>query len=130
MYCPQCGAEFRDGFNRCSDCDVELASEPRPPEDHHPVEYVKVLETSEPTLIPVIKSLFDGAGIPFLTRGESMMDLFPSQMLGPVYKSAGAVKFRVPAEREEEARELLDAHPEDFEMPDEEGLPAPQDARD
>jgi hypothetical protein len=25
MYCPQCKAEYRQGFTRCSDCDVELA---------------------------------------------------------------------------------------------------------
>src|SRR5882762_3812390 len=24
MYCPQCKGEYRQGFTRCSDCDVEL----------------------------------------------------------------------------------------------------------
>jgi len=24
MYCPQCKAEYREGFTRCADCDVEL----------------------------------------------------------------------------------------------------------
>jgi hypothetical protein len=27
MYCPQCKAEYRQGFTRCSDCDVELVRE-------------------------------------------------------------------------------------------------------
>jgi hypothetical protein len=27
MFCPQCKAEYRDGFSRCSDCDVNLVSE-------------------------------------------------------------------------------------------------------
>jgi len=27
-YCPKCGAEYREGFTRCEDCDVELTSEP------------------------------------------------------------------------------------------------------
>jgi len=27
MYCPQCKAEYRQGFTRCSDCDVELVSD-------------------------------------------------------------------------------------------------------
>ena len=31
MFCPQCKAEYRVGFTRCSDCDVELV-------DHLPVE--------------------------------------------------------------------------------------------
>jgi hypothetical protein len=28
MYCPQCKAEYRQGFTRCADCDVELVYEP------------------------------------------------------------------------------------------------------
>lgn len=28
MYCPQCKAEYRQGFTRCADCDVELVHEP------------------------------------------------------------------------------------------------------
>lgn len=27
MFCPKCKAEYRQGFHRCSDCDVELVSE-------------------------------------------------------------------------------------------------------
>jgi len=30
MYCPQCKAEYRQGFTRCTDCDVELVYEPPP----------------------------------------------------------------------------------------------------
>ena len=26
MFCPECRAEYRPGFTRCSDCDVELVS--------------------------------------------------------------------------------------------------------
>ena len=28
MFCPQCGAEYRPGFTRCSDCDVDLVATP------------------------------------------------------------------------------------------------------
>lgn len=34
-WCPKCGAEYREGFARCSECDVELVGE-RP--DHLPVD--------------------------------------------------------------------------------------------
>jgi hypothetical protein len=27
MFCPQCRAEYRRGFTRCSDCDVDLVDE-------------------------------------------------------------------------------------------------------
>ncbi len=30
MYCPQCKTEYRQGFTRCTDCDVELVYEPPP----------------------------------------------------------------------------------------------------
>jgi len=30
MYCPNCKAEYRQGFTRCADCDVELVQEPPP----------------------------------------------------------------------------------------------------
>jgi hypothetical protein len=30
MYCPQCKAEYRQGFTRCADCDVELVHGPPP----------------------------------------------------------------------------------------------------
>ena len=28
MFCPQCNAEYRSGFTRCSDCDVDLVQDP------------------------------------------------------------------------------------------------------
>ena len=28
MFCPRCRAEYRPGFSRCSDCDVDLVQEP------------------------------------------------------------------------------------------------------
>ncbi len=34
-WCPNCGAEYREGFARCADCDVALAdAPPAPPEPH------------------------------------------------------------------------------------------------
>ena len=109
MICPQCGAEFRKGFYRCNDCDVSLIPKPPPPppEDHEAEEQVEVFQTSEVDLIPVIKSLLEGAEIPYLTEGESMMNLFPSDMLGGLYRPSAEVKFKVPATRADEALELL-----------------------
>lgn len=108
MYCPQCGAEYRRGFDRCADCDVALVHEPPAEEDHTETPYVTVFESSEADVIPVIKSLLQGAGIPFNTRGEAMMNLFPSDLLGRVMSRPGAeVSFDVPEARAEEARQLL-----------------------
>ena len=108
MYCPECGAEYRPGFDRCADCDVALVPEPPPEEDHRATTYVQVFATSQTDVIPVIKSLLRGADIPFETDGEAMMNLFPSDLLGPVWsRPRGEVRFHVPESWADEARELL-----------------------
>ena len=108
MYCPQCRAEYRPGFDRCADCDVALVRELPPEEDHDTTPFVRVFETSEIDVIPVIKSILHGAGIPFNTKGEAMMSLFPSDMLGRMMSRPGAeVSFEVPERYAEEARQRL-----------------------
>ncbi len=117
MYCPQCGAEFKEGIDRCADCDVPLVSEP--PNLHDAPEYVTILETSDLSVIPVLKTALEGARIPYHTTGEDMMEIFPSEALGALlHSSAGEVKIRVPADRAEEARELLDTTARVEEEPD------------
>ena len=117
MFCPQCGAEYRPGFDRCTDCAVDLVHEPPPEEAHRATPFVTVFETSEADVIPVIKSILRGAEIPFNTRGEAMMNLFPSDLLGRTMSRPGAeVSFEVPESYAELARELLteQALPPDF----------------
>jgi len=46
MFCPQCKAEYRAGFTKCSDCDVELVKEL--PTDPPPIS-----ETEHPQLVVV-----------------------------------------------------------------------------
>ncbi|HEX9735144.1 MAG TPA: DUF2007 domain-containing protein [Thermoanaerobaculia bacterium] len=107
MFCPECGAEYREGIARCADCDVPLVLEA--PGDSEVPKYVTILETSDLSVIPVLKTALEGAGIPYRTRGEGLMDIFPAETLGaPFHSSAGEVEIRVPAERADEARELLD----------------------
>ena len=107
MYCPECGAEFKEGITRCYDCEVELVAEP--PSEPEVEPYATVLETSEVSAIPVIKTALEAAGIPYRTRGEGLLRLFPSEALGaPFHDSAGEVLIRVPKSRAEEAREILE----------------------
>ena len=46
MYCPNCRAEYRPGFNKCSDCGGELVEELAPPGPHDP----EVRENERPDL--------------------------------------------------------------------------------
>ena len=92
--------------------DVPSHAEPNDA-DHPDPHLVTVFATSEVDLVPVIKSILDGAEIPYVTDGESMMDLFPSDMLGAaLHRPRGELRFQVPADREEEVRALLTEHPD------------------
>jgi len=108
MFCPQCGAEYREGFDQCSDCQVALV-EQAPPEAV--VEYgnvVTVLETADRALLMVAKSVLESAGIEFFATGEGVQDLFAAGRLGTGFNPmTGPVHLQVRPECAEEARALL-----------------------
>jgi hypothetical protein len=107
MFCPQCGSEYREGYTRCADCDVALVDQP-PPEPSHELDLVLLHETSDVTALPVIKSVLDGAGIPYVTEGEEAFNLLPlsGSFVVPGHSDM-AVEIHVPRERLEEAQALL-----------------------
>lgn len=110
MFCPECGAEFVAGIERCADCDVILVNEPPPEPPHEAPDYETVLETSDVSLIPMVKSVLDGAKIPYTTVGEDFVNVFPVQNLRPIFWPSATfeVRFRVPRDRADEAREVLE----------------------
>lgn len=83
-------------------------------ESEHPDPHlVTVYETSDPDMVPIIKSILDGAEIPYSLEGSSMVDLFPAQPMQPLFTDhKGELKVEVPADRAEEATALLS---QDFE---------------
>lgn len=96
MFCPECRAEYREGFTRCSDCDVPLVEELPPEIEPKDVELEKVFESSNPALLAMVKSVLEGAGIEFIASGE-----------GTQYQTLIPVWIRVPKERAAEAKALL-----------------------
>jgi hypothetical protein len=109
MFCPQCGAEYREGFDRCSDCDVALIEEgPREAQVDF-VDFVTVLETGDRSLLLVAKSVLESAGIRFCARGEGVQDLFALGRMGTGFNPlTGPVRLEVEPERADEARALLE----------------------
>ncbi|MDH3253739.1 MAG: DUF2007 domain-containing protein [Acidobacteriota bacterium] len=109
MFCPNCQAEYREGFTECSDCEVALV-EVLPPEPEHPEgPFSTVFRSADTSLLPVIESLLDDADIPYLIQGEeSAQGLFPLGSLGGGSdgRLVGAV-VKVPQEYEAEAAALL-----------------------
>ncbi len=103
MFCPECGCEYSEGFYECVDCGIPLVHDPPP--DVGPTvaerEIVTILETADPALISVVKSLLEGSNIWYVAQGAAMSSLFP----GPA--GYHPVTFQVDREDEERARELL-----------------------
>ena len=108
MICPNCGSEYREGFARCSDCDVDLIEpQPEAPAESD-VPLVKVFESGNAALIPLIESVFSDAGIDFMTKGESIQDLFGAGRLGTNLNFViGPVEFYVTEQDAEEARRIV-----------------------
>lgn len=108
MFCPQCKAEYRPGFIRCSDCDIDLVDrlpdEPDDriePQDVSPTDLVVVATVHDPIEEGQICSFLQANGIPAQPRGETA--LRKAYGLG-----MGFVEILVPRELADAARELLD----------------------
>ncbi len=102
LFCPQCGAEYREGFLECSDCQVTLVAELPSESKLQPepdLELVTVLATGNPALIAVAKSLLEDSGIEYATQNEGLHDLFPVHRF--------RIHIQVRQEDEEEATGLL-----------------------
>ena len=78
MFCPQCNAEYRPGFSRCSDCDVDLvqapphfalAGAPPPAEPGDPNEdpFCSFWKGQDARVHAELREVLDEAGIPHKT---------------------------------------------------------------
>jgi len=113
VFCPKCGDEYRPGFTRCTQCDVDLVENPPANiEDAEPLELVTVLETGDQSMIAVARSVLEAANIPCIARNEKLQNLFGWGSIGTGYNVAmGPIRLQVLREDEEVARELLKAGP-------------------
>ena len=114
MFCPECRAEYRTGFTECAGCGVPLVWELPPLLEEPKLELVTVFEARDPGLLAVVKSLLDGAGIPFLVKGERLQHLFTPALTGGII---GPAEVQVARLAEAAARELLENHHEEADGP-------------
>ena len=75
MYCPQCRAEFRKGYLKCADCDIDLV-ETLPDIEKQPG-YVHLATVFTEGEIALIKSSLERAGIDHYFHGEQAHRLAP-----------------------------------------------------
>ena len=80
-------------------------------------DFVTVLRTGDPALLAVAKSVLSEAGIPSLSKGEGIQDLFGLGRVGTGYNVlTGPVELQVMRENEHDARRLLAALEEGAEV--------------
>ncbi len=78
MFCPNCGAEYREGFTHCPDCDVDLVDKlPEEKTKDKNIEadedqtFIPILSTYNLGDIALIKSVLDNEGIEYFLQGEN-----------------------------------------------------------
>lgn len=101
MFCPKCGAEYREGFTQCSDCGIPLVwEEPDEVEADKAdyVEYTEVLRTFSLADVAIIRSLLEDAGIDYFIKDEHFA------LVRPLVEPP---TLMVNKDQVEEAREIL-----------------------
>jgi hypothetical protein len=69
---------------------------------------ITVLESGDPGLLAVAKSLLESAGIQFFAKGEGVQDLFAGGSFGTGFNPfTGPIQLQVAADEAEEAKALL-----------------------
>lgn len=115
-------AEYRDEIAICPYCETPLVGfrpeDPaQPSDDGHRTPRIAddepmepVIEANDPTEVIIIKSILDGAAIPYITRGESQFSAFRGTFVGGSIlnpRNRGVI-FTVPSRMAEEVRALLE----------------------
>lgn len=101
MICPECKAEYRQGYTKCADCNIELVEagsiqeEPSEPEE---IALNTVMISSNQGQIAIAKSLLDSSGITYFIEGESSSSLLEATI---------PAMIKVPEENFEQAKEIL-----------------------
>jgi len=108
MFCPNCGAEYREGFTVCSGCNVPLVNEPPGQIEPGFIKFVTVYETGDPAFIAFAKSILQSEGIKYFIKGEGLQDLFAGGRLGTGFNPAiGPAQIQVDEKDVEKAKDLL-----------------------
>ena len=113
MDCPKCGRDIAEGVSRCRHCDVPLTWVEEAGEDpaHRPDALVTVLKTTDPMLMPVVRSLLEAEGIPCTASNEVLQDVMGGGRLGTGFSViVGPMVLQVASEDEDEARALIAHH--------------------
>lgn len=116
MFCPECETEYREGFEICADCQVELVPELRG--EPEPGDLAPLLHDGNPALIARVAERLELESIPYVVQAGTALPLFDGE-IETLDRPAGweGRMWVTAAEQEhgtaivEEEREALKAHP-------------------
>jgi hypothetical protein len=111
-YCPECGSEYRAGFDRCYDCDVELVDElpPEPEIDHAVPPLVEVFSASH-VEADLVRAALVGHGIEAVMARPDQSSAYPMTV-----GSMGEGRVLVPEEQGQQALEIIGTLEEEEEV--------------
>ena len=108
MYCPECRAEYREGFVHCADCDVDLVDALPPEDEPDYLESATVFE-GDPNNAELVCATLEGSGIEAWVENEAAQSVYPGIV---------PAKVEVNVNDEERALEALEPGTEDLEAMD------------
>jgi hypothetical protein len=113
MHCPRCRKEYEPGATQCADCQIDLAEGTAPSgrDEREWVDLVTVLETGDPSLLMVTKSLLDAEGVPSFVEGVGVYEGLGAGRIAGADLPMGPGKLRVHPEDADAARQLLASLP-------------------
>jgi len=107
MFCPECESEFRPGFTRCNECDVDLVERlenPSSSEGHEDPDYVPISTAQGMLEEGQVRAFLEANGIPTQVYNSDIA----RKVYGFTLDGLGAARIYVPRELAATARELLE----------------------
>lgn len=85
MFCPLCKAEYREGFHRCAECDVDLVDSLVKENMEEDDKAELVWRGSDPVAVSRVLGSLRGAGIPYFVKQTSEHLVFGLAIARPRY---------------------------------------------
>lgn len=79
MFCPKCKAEYREGFSRCADCDVDLIPKlsPEPEQSEEYVDLINIKTYSSRHEAELAKGFLAANGVNAVVSGDDYGGIHP-----------------------------------------------------
>jgi hypothetical protein len=102
MICPKCETEYREGFTRCADCDVDLVAE------LDEMALAPLTMESSPDLVAALIETLELERIPYVIQAGTAISVFDGEEDALDAPEPWHARIWVTPERADAAREILD----------------------